>query len=73
MTLTYREVKVAQTIVEHAREVWLAADHSKFNRPAMVQLGHAGPDRPPVHRRNPARTLPTLLANADVQLVVATD
>ncbi|MGL4808564.1 MAG: DeoR/GlpR family DNA-binding transcription regulator, partial [Giesbergeria sp.] len=25
----YREVKVAQTIVEHAREVWLAADHSK--------------------------------------------
>jgi DeoR family glycerol-3-phosphate regulon repressor len=34
----YREVKVAQTIIEHAREVWLAADHSKFNRPAMVQL-----------------------------------
>ena len=32
----YREVKVAQTIIEQAREVWLAADHSKFNRPAMV-------------------------------------
>jgi DeoR family glycerol-3-phosphate regulon repressor len=34
----YREVKVARTIVEHSREVWLAADHSKFNRSAMVEL-----------------------------------
>jgi len=34
----YREVKVAQTIIEHSREVWLAADYSKFNRPAMVEL-----------------------------------
>ena len=34
----YREVKVARTIIEHSREVWLAADHSKFNRPAMVEL-----------------------------------
>jgi DeoR family transcriptional regulator, glycerol-3-phosphate regulon repressor len=34
----YREVKVAQTIITHAREVWLAADSSKFNRPAMVEL-----------------------------------
>eukprot|EP01035_Chromulina_nebulosa_P006057 gene6057-8204_t len=25
-------------VIEHAREVWLAADHSKFNRPAMVEL-----------------------------------
>ena len=35
----YREVKVSQTILTHAREVWLAADHSKFNRPAMVEMG----------------------------------
>jgi DeoR family transcriptional regulator, glycerol-3-phosphate regulon repressor len=34
----YREVKVAQTIIAQAREVWLAADHSKFDRPAMVEL-----------------------------------
>ena len=34
----YREVKVAQTIISHAREVWLAADSSKFNRPAMVEV-----------------------------------
>lgn len=34
----YREVKVAQAILAQSRQVWLAADHSKFNRPAMVEL-----------------------------------
>lgn len=34
----YREVKVSQTIISHAREVWVAADSSKFNRPAMVEV-----------------------------------
>ena len=36
----YREVKVAKAIIEHSRQVWLAADHTKFNRPAMVELAH---------------------------------
>lgn len=36
----YREVRVAQTIIDQAREVWLVADHSKFTRGAMVRLGH---------------------------------
>ncbi|CAG9163939.1 DeoR/GlpR family DNA-binding transcription regulator [Cupriavidus pampae] len=34
----FREVKVARTIMEHSREIWLAADASKFNRQAMVEL-----------------------------------
>jgi DeoR family glycerol-3-phosphate regulon repressor len=34
----YREVKVARAIIEHSREVWVGADHSKFNRPAMVEV-----------------------------------
>ena len=34
----YREVSVARAILEQSREVWLAADHSKFHRPAMVEL-----------------------------------
>ena len=53
----YREVKVARAIIEHSREVWLAADHSKFNRPAMVELGPADADRPPVHRPAAARAV----------------
>ncbi len=36
----YREVKVAQTIIEQSRQVWLVADHTKFGREALVRLGH---------------------------------
>jgi DeoR family transcriptional regulator, glycerol-3-phosphate regulon repressor len=36
----YREVKVAQTIIEQSRELWLVADQTKFARRAMVQLAH---------------------------------
>ena len=67
----YREVKVAQTIIGHAREVWLVADASKFNRPAMVEVAHlAQLDRlftdaaPPV-------PFAALLHEAGVQLHIA--
>lgn len=35
-----REVRVSQAILAHAREVWLAADQSKFGRPALATVGH---------------------------------
>jgi len=35
----YREVRVAQAILENSRMVFLAADHSKFGRSAMARLG----------------------------------
>jgi DeoR family glycerol-3-phosphate regulon repressor len=38
----YREVKVSRAIIDRSRQVWLAADHSKFNRPAMVELAQLG-------------------------------
>ena len=66
-------MKVAQTIVEHAREVWLAADHSKFNRPAMVQLATLDQIDRLFTDAPPPEPFPNLLANADVQLVVASD
>ncbi|MES2937032.1 MAG: DeoR/GlpR family DNA-binding transcription regulator [Pseudomonadota bacterium] len=67
----YREVKVAQTIIQQSREVWLAADHSKFHRPAMVELARlAQIDR--LFTDMPApEPFPQLLAEADVQCVVA--
>jgi DeoR family glycerol-3-phosphate regulon repressor len=34
----YREIRVAQAIIAHARETWPVADHSKFSRGAMVRL-----------------------------------
>ncbi len=35
----FQEVRVAQAIIEHSRQVYLAADHSKIGRNAMVRLG----------------------------------
>ena len=34
----YREVKVAQAIIDQSSEVWLVADRSKFQRRALVRL-----------------------------------
>lgn len=69
----YREVKVAQTILQQAREVWLAADSSKFNRPAMVEVAKLSQ----IHRlftdAPPSEPYPSLLTEAQVRLDVATD
>jgi DeoR family glycerol-3-phosphate regulon repressor len=49
----YREVRVAQSIIQNSGQVLLAADHSKFGRNAMVRLGsiaqadHVFTDEPP--------------------------
>ena len=67
----YREVKVAQTIIEHAREVWLAADHSKFNRPAMVQLATLEQIDRLFTDAAPPEPFPSLLQAADVVCTVA--
>ncbi len=40
MDFDYREVRVAQAIIGHSRQVFLVADHTKFGRNAMVRLGH---------------------------------
>lgn len=66
----YREVKVARAIVEHSREVWLAADHSKFNRPAMVELGRLEQIDSLFTDLPPPEPFPALLAEAGVGLTV---
>lgn len=66
-----REVKVAQAIIGQGREVWLAADASKFNRPAMVQVAPlAAIDRLFTDAEPPA-PFPALLAQAQVRCDIA--
>jgi DeoR family glycerol-3-phosphate regulon repressor len=66
----FREVRVAQAIFSHAREVWLAADHSKFHRPAMVELARLDQiDRLYTDAAPPA-PFDTLLAEAGVRCTV---
>ncbi len=67
----YREVKVARAILEHSREVWLAADHSKFNRPAMVELGRIDQIDMLFTDLAPPAEFAERLEQAGVELVVA--
>ena len=69
----YREVKVARAIIEQSRTVWLAADHSKFNRPAMVELARLDELDMLFTDAAPPEPFPALLAEAGVQCVVAED
>lgn len=67
-----REVRVARAIIEQSRQVWLATDHSKFNRPAMVELARFDQVDRLFTDAPPPEPFPALLAEAGVQLDVAT-
>ena len=49
----FREVRAARAIMNNSRQIFLATDHTKFGRNAMVRLGHVAEvqalftDRPP--------------------------
>ena len=65
----YREVKVARAILAQSRQVWLAADHSKFNRPAMVELARLDQVDVLYTDEPPPEPFPALLAEAGVACV----
>jgi DeoR family transcriptional regulator, glycerol-3-phosphate regulon repressor len=67
----YREVKVSQTIIACAREVWVAADISKFNRPAMVEVANLSQIDRLFTDAEPPEPFPTLLAQAQTRLEVS--
>ena len=67
----FREVKVTHAIMTSAREVWLAADHAKFNRPAMVEVGRINQIDMLFTDREPPAPFGALLAEAGVQCTVA--
>ena len=66
-----REVKVAQTIMAAAREVWVAADSSKFNRPAMVELARLAQIDRLFTDAAPPEPFPALLLEAGVRCEIA--
>lgn len=67
----YREVSVARAILEQSREVWLAADQSKFHRPAMIELARLDNLDRLFTDAPPPPPFAQLLADADVQCIVA--
>ena len=69
----YREVKVSQTIISHAREVWLAADASKFNRAAMVEVARLSRIDRVFSDAIPPEPFMDLMAEAEVRFTLAGD
>ncbi len=67
----YREVRVARTIIDQSRQVWLAADHTKFSRAAMVELATLEEIDMVFTDQDPPSALSDLMAQYDVTCVVS--
>lgn len=68
----FREVKVAQAIIENARRVILAADATKFQRSAPIRIGHLSQIDIFVTDQMPLESIKTICADHDVSLIEAT-
>jgi DeoR family glycerol-3-phosphate regulon repressor len=67
----YREVRAARAIMDNSRNVFLAADHTKFGRNAMVRLGNIGEIDGLFTDRQPPSGLSEIIAVTDVALHIA--
>ncbi|MBC2709652.1 MAG: DeoR/GlpR family transcriptional regulator [Desulfosarcina sp.] len=67
----YREVRAARAIIDNSRSVFLAADHTKFGRNAMVRLGSITEIDALFTDRRPPTGLSEVLSAAEVDLYVA--
>lgn len=64
----YREVRVAQAIIENSRQVVLATDHSKFGRSAMVRLCNIAEVNTLVTDKEPPANIINILNENEVDL-----
>lgn len=67
----YREVRAARAIIDNSRSVFLAADHTKFGRNAMVRLGNVSEIDVLFTDRKPPDALAEILTAAETRLQVA--
>ncbi|HEU0199146.1 MAG TPA: DeoR family transcriptional regulator, partial [Burkholderiaceae bacterium] len=67
----YREVRVAEAIINQSRQVYLVADHSKFGRPALVRLGHISQVRALFTDQPPPEEMSQVFAEAKTTVHVA--
>ncbi|WP_106478299.1 DeoR/GlpR family transcriptional regulator [Phytohalomonas tamaricis] len=69
----YQEVRVAQAIIQNSRQVFLAADHSKFSRNAVVRQGNLSQIQALFTDRAPPQPIQDLMRAHDVALHLAAD
>jgi len=65
----FREVKVSQAMLAHARKVILAADHSKFERHAMVEQGHLSQVNVLVSDKIPPASIGEIISEHGISMV----
>jgi DeoR family glycerol-3-phosphate regulon repressor len=65
-----REVRVAQSIIEQSRQVWLVADSSKISRSALMRIGHVSDIDVFFTNEKPPSRLAKVLADSGVTVVV---
>jgi DeoR family transcriptional regulator, glycerol-3-phosphate regulon repressor len=69
----YREVRVAQAIIENARKIVLVADRTKFERTAPIRIGHISDVDIFVTDRVTSKTFTQVCGEAGVQVVETGD
>ncbi|BCS97846.1 DeoR family transcriptional regulator [Desulfoluna limicola] len=67
----YNEVRIARAIMSNSRQVFLVADHSKFNRSAMVRIGNLEEVDALFTDRTPPAKFLEIIKRGDVALHVA--
>lgn len=67
----YQEVRVAQAIIANSRNVYLAADYSKFHRNPVVRQGNIAQLNALFTDRHPPEAIMRLLTQHDVALHIA--
>ena len=67
----YREVKVAQAIIENARHTILVADSMKYERSAPVRIGHLSQLGSFVTDRQPPEEITRICLDSDVAIEIA--
>lgn len=67
----YQEVRVAQAIIGNSRKIYLAADHSKFGRNAMIRLGNIRQATHLFTSQTPPKSIIEILQDSGVNLTVA--
>ncbi len=67
----YREVKVAQAIIENSRHTILVADSMKYERTAPVRIGHISQMESFVTDRQPPDSLVQICRENDVRIEIA--
>lgn len=67
----YHEVRTKQAIIQNSRQTILVSDHSKFQRNAMVNLGHLSLINHLVTDLTPPSSIMSLIEENDIELHVA--